>query len=149
MVYFAKWKVWVIGIVLVAGVIFALPNLFSRETVEQWPSFLPRQQINLGLDLQGGSHMLLEVDVASVVREQLTSVVDSVRAALRKENIGYTDLGTAGNSVVLKLRDPTQIETARPTASSPTSSDRTTCTSSLMAARSPGSVPTTRVMSRA
>ncbi len=113
MIYFARWKIALIAVVLVAGVVYALPNLFSRETVEQWPRWMPRQQVNLGLDLQGGSHLLLEVDVDSVIREQLESTVDAVRAALRGAGIGYTQLGVEGNSVVVKLRDTAAIETAR------------------------------------
>jgi len=114
MIHFARWKVALIVLVLVAGVVFALPNLFSRQTVDQWPGWLPHSQVSLGLDLQGGSHLLLEVDVNSVIREHLNSTVDGVRAALRGASIGYTDLGIEGNSVILRLRDPSAAEAARP-----------------------------------
>ena len=56
------------ALVVAACIVFLLPNFFPRASVEKWPSWLPNQQINLCLDLQGGSHLLLEVDVDSVIR---------------------------------------------------------------------------------
>jgi protein-export membrane protein SecD len=114
MMYFARWKVTLILAVLVLGCIFALPNLLPLRIVERIPPWLPHQRISLGLDLQGGSHLLLAADIDSVVRERLTTVVDAIRSELRKANIGYTELGIEGKSVKLKLRDPSAIETARP-----------------------------------
>ncbi len=113
MMQFQKWKVLLIVGILAVGTYLALPNLFSREELAKLPSWIPQGQITLGLDLQGGSHLLLEVGVDNVIKEQLNGVVDGVRSALRKANIGYTDLAVAGNSVTLKLRDPAQIEDAR------------------------------------
>src|SRR5207247_4410572 len=65
------------------------------------------------LVLQGGSHLLLAADINSVVHERLTTVVDAVRSELRKANIGYMGLDIEGNSVKLKLRDSSAIESAR------------------------------------
>src|SRR3972149_6163420 len=114
MVYFAKWKIVLILAVLAVGVVFSAPNLIDRETAESLPGWLPRQQVNLGLDLQGGSHLLLEVEVDEVLREQLTAVVDGVRIELRKADIGYTDLGIESNAVVFTRRAPTSAAAARP-----------------------------------
>ncbi len=114
MMYFARWKVTLILAVVVLGCIFALPNLLPLRIDERIPSWLPHQRISLGLDLQGGSHLLLAADIDSVVRERLTGVVDGIRSELRKANIGYTGLGIEGKSVKLKLRDASAIETARP-----------------------------------
>jgi protein-export membrane protein SecD len=113
MMQFQKWKVTLIVAILAIGTYLALPNLFSRDELAGFPSWLPKQQVTLGLDLQGGSHLLLEVGVDVVIKEQLNSVVDGVRSSLRKANIGYTDLAASGNAVTLKLRDPAQIEDAR------------------------------------
>lgn len=108
MLNFPPWKIAAILGVCLLGLIVCVPNLFSRETVDSWPSFLPRQQINLGLDLQGGSHLLLEVDSAAVVRDRMESMVDEVRAALRGDGdtIGYRNLGVQGDHVVFDLREP-------------------------------------------
>jgi protein-export membrane protein SecD len=113
MLNFQPWKITVIVLTLLVGVVAALPNLFTREQLAAMPGWMPKQQVTLGLDLQGGSHLLLEVDVKAVIEEQLNGVVDSVRTAFRKANIGYSNLGVSGNSVTLKLRDTGQTEDAR------------------------------------
>ncbi len=77
------------------------------------PSWLPHKQVSLGLDLRGGSYLLLEVDVAAAERDRLNSVEESVRNALRDAKIGYTGLSNQGNAVVFTIRDPAQIATAR------------------------------------
>src|SRR6266550_4342222 len=61
MMHMAPWKIWTILVICVLGVIYAAPNFLTREQAAQLPAWLPHQQINLGLDLQGGSHLLLEV----------------------------------------------------------------------------------------
>ena len=114
MMYFARWKVILILAVLVLGCIFALPNLLPSRIDDRIPGFLPHLRISLGLDLQGGSHLLLQADMESVVRERLAGVVDGFRTELRKANIGYTGLGIDGHAVKLTLRDKNDIEKARP-----------------------------------
>ena len=68
MLRFPKWKIAFIAAVCALGVLFALPNLFSRGA-EGLPGWLADRQINLGLDLQGGSHLLLEVDIGEPAEE--------------------------------------------------------------------------------
>ena len=113
MIHISRGQLIAIFGVILAGLLFAAPNLFSRDTLEKLPSWLPHQQVNLGLDLRGGSHLLLEVDVEGVFQEQLTGFVDSVRVELRRARIGYTGLGLEGNSVVFSLRDVADVERAR------------------------------------
>lgn len=113
MVHLAKWKIILILGISLAGIILAAPNLLSREAAEALPSWLPNRQINLGLDLQGGSHLLLEVNTKAVVDEELNALVDAVRNALRKERIFYTGLGVKGSKVVFQLRDPAETERVR------------------------------------
>ena len=79
MVYFAKWKIVFILVVCVLGFAFSTPNFLNQKTTESLPTWLPHKQVSLGLDLQGGSHLLLEVDVNTVIKEQLESLVDSMR----------------------------------------------------------------------
>jgi preprotein translocase subunit SecD len=71
------------------------------------------RKITLGLDLQGGSHLLLEVDVKTVITERINNMIDSARTVLRTERIGYTNLGTQGDSVVVTLRDAADAEKSR------------------------------------
>jgi preprotein translocase subunit SecD len=113
MMQFQTWKVALIAAILAIGTLLAVPNLIPRADLEGLPSWLPKGQITLGLDLQGGSHLLLEVGVDVVIKEQLNGVLDGVRSSLRKASIGYTELAVSGNAVTLKLRDPAQYETAR------------------------------------
>jgi protein-export membrane protein SecD len=113
MLHFSKWKILLTVAVLLLGTIYAMPNLFTEEQLSRLPSWVPHQRVSLGLDLQGGSHLLLEADVDSIVRERLDSIVDSVRIELRKANIGYTDLGVDGDRVTVHLRDTNQIDQAR------------------------------------
>src|SRR5436305_685042 len=68
MLHFQTWKIVVIVVVCAFGVIFSLPNLFSAETLDKLPGFVPKQQVNLGLDLRGGSHLLLEVDFGAALK---------------------------------------------------------------------------------
>ena len=111
MLYFARWKVAAILGVILLGVLLALPNLFPRSAI---PSWLPARQISLGLDLRGGSYLLLEVDLNAVVRERLESLADAARTRLRTANVGYTNLSAQPEQrqLSLRLRDPGQAEAA-------------------------------------
>src|SRR3954447_6928917 len=113
MLYFANWKVILICAVCAAGVVLSIPNLFTEQQIAGLPSWVPRKQVALGLDLRGGSYLLLEVDVAAAERERLNSVEETVRNALRDAKLGYTGLANQGNSVTFTIRDPAQIATAR------------------------------------
>src|ERR1700736_3592318 len=98
MLYFASWKVTLICAVCALGVLLSLPNLFSPSVIARLPSFVPHKQVALGLDLRGGSYLLLQVDVAAAQRERLNSLTHSVRNALRDANIGYTALEREGEA---------------------------------------------------
>ncbi|HJM93825.1 MAG: protein translocase subunit SecD [Alphaproteobacteria bacterium] len=112
MLYFAPWKVALVAILCVLGLAFTVPNFVSEKTAEGLPDWLPHKQVNLGLDLQGGSHLLLEVEAAVVVEERLAALVDSVRPALRSKRIGYRALGQQDNAVTVTIRKPEQLEQA-------------------------------------
>ena len=113
MIYFGKWKLTIIALVCLFGVAFSAPNFVSRDTAEAIPSWLPNQQISLGLDLQGGSHLLLEVDIQAVVKERLESLVNAIRDELRKARILYTGLGTKGNTVSVTIKSLDRLDEAR------------------------------------
>ncbi|MBT3332273.1 MAG: protein translocase subunit SecD [Rhodospirillaceae bacterium] len=112
MLYFAPWKATLIAVLCVLGLVFTAPNFVSKQTAEGLPDWLPHKQVNLGLDLQGGSHLLLEVEASVVVQERLNALVDSVRPALRGKRIGYRDLGLRNDAVVVTIRKPEQLELA-------------------------------------
>ncbi len=116
MLYFAPWKVTVVAILCLAGVVFTIPNFLSERTALSLPDWLPHKQVNLGLDLQGGSHLLLEVEADVVVQERLVALEQSIRQSLRptksRKRIGYRELGVRGGAVMLTIRNPEQIDLA-------------------------------------
>jgi protein-export membrane protein SecD len=113
MLYFQTWKLVLILGVCLLGVVFAIPNAFAPETVEAWPRFVPKKQISLGLDLRGGSHLLLEVDMGAVEKERLAGLVDEMRTQLNAAKIGYTDLRSDGTRVVFNVRDLDRVKDVR------------------------------------
>jgi len=104
MLYFTRWKAT--GIILTALLVClcAVPNFFSDATVKTWPTWAQRHLV-LGLDLQGGSHILLEVDSNAVRKEKLEQTRDDVRRVLRDARVGYTGLAVRGNSVEVRIRE--------------------------------------------
>src|SRR5690606_41614553 len=85
-----------------------VPNFFPHEEVEKWPSWLPTKQVNLGLDLQGGAHLLFEVDADAVIQQRLEAVLDDVRNVLRPRDgsrIGYSRLRIENDAVIFDLTD--------------------------------------------
>jgi preprotein translocase subunit SecD len=112
MLRFPAWKVALILGMCALGALLSLPNLFPREQMQRLPDWLPHDQINLGLDLQGGSHLLLEVDLRAVVEERLNTLVDDVRGLLRPARIGYRELGMRGDAVIFTLTDPATADQA-------------------------------------
>jgi len=112
MLHIEKWKVVFILALTVLGILYAAPNVMSLQTktwlTENVPSWMPSSTVNLGLDLQGGSHLLLEADTKVVVSDRLDSMVDAARTEMRKQDIGYVDLGTTRDGLTFKLRNPAQ-----------------------------------------
>ena len=83
------------------GIFFAIPNMLSDTSkLPQW-----WQPVNLGLDLQGGSNLLLEVKMDDVVKERMSTIEDSVRQALREDKIRYQNLKAGADSVKVKIEN--------------------------------------------
>ena len=114
MLYFARWKIVVILAICLLGLIYASPNFWRPGNVESdLPSWIPYKTVNLGLDLQGGAHLLIEVQTSAVLKERLEAIEDNVRRSLRDVRIGYRGLGVRGNAVVFSVRDVRDSESAR------------------------------------
>jgi len=113
MVQFPKWQVFLVLAVLLVGIALASPNLIQRNTAESLPGWLPNKQVHLGLDLQGGSYLLLEVGLNEVFEDRRENLVDAIRGNFRRAKIGYTNLGTFGQSVGFDLRDAASLDSAR------------------------------------
>ena len=106
MIHFARWKILMIFIICTLGILLAVPNLFTKEELAKFPDWVPKAKLNLGLDLRGGSHLLLEVDLKSVFRERMNNLVQSMRTELRRERIGYTRIGVLGDTARVTIRTP-------------------------------------------
>jgi SecD/SecF fusion protein len=111
--YFSRWKVLSIIALIVVGVIIAIPNLMSRETLAKLPSWLPTRQVNLGLDLRGGSYLLLQIDMSQLDKERLDNTLDEARAILRTQKIYFTNADVEGSTIKITLKDPEQTKAAQ------------------------------------
>jgi SecD/SecF fusion protein len=112
MVKLARWKVVLVALAAVFGILFTLPNLLPAPVRDSLPGFAPKQTLNLGLDLQGGSYLLLEVDTNALRNERLTNMVEDVRTTLTNEHIDFSGLGQAGGVVSVRVNDPGQLSAA-------------------------------------
>jgi preprotein translocase subunit SecD len=114
MLEFPRWKVWLVTIVVALGVLFSLPSLIAgTQLAGRWPAWLPNYKISLGLDLAGGSHLLLEADARDALKQRLQSMEDSVSTELRRDpRIDVGDISTAGGRLSFMVRDPTQVDSA-------------------------------------
>jgi len=114
MLDFPTWKkIWLWALTLVAA-LAAIPSIASVAGLG-WPSFLPAPRVNLGLDLAGGSHIMLEADPAQVRSQRLESMEESVRAALGRAEprIRIGDISSRNGRLSFLLDDPSQVDAAR------------------------------------
>ena len=114
MLEFPKWKVWLIGLVIAAGVLLSIPSLLAGTPYSNaWPRWLPQYKISLGLDLAGGSHLLLEADANDALKQRLAGKEDEVSTELRRDpQIDIGDISTAGGRLSFMVRDPTKVDAA-------------------------------------
>jgi preprotein translocase subunit SecD len=110
MLYFTRWKALAIILTALVVCLCAVPNFFPESQVKTWPVWAQRHLV-LGLDLQGGSHILLEVDSNSVKKDKLDQVRDDARRTLRDAKIGYTGLAAKTDAVEVRVKD-TDLATA-------------------------------------
>mgnify|MGYP000846665776 CR=1 FL=1 len=109
MLHVEKWKIYLTILLCILGVAYAVPNMLSAER-QAWlqtslPGWLPNKTINLGLDLQGGSHLLLQVNIKPVLVERMEAMVESARSDMRREKIGFSDIGATDNGITFRLKD--------------------------------------------
>ena len=111
MIYFSNIKISSILLVIFIALMFAIPNFFSKDQLNSFPSFIPKQQVNLGLDLQGGSHLLLEVDTVEIIKERLENLNSDVRRVLKKNNIQYSNFKNTDDNLKFVVEEfPTEIQ---------------------------------------
>src|SRR6201996_9787550 len=108
----SRGKVILVPIAVLCGVLFTLPNLLPQKTLDSLPSWAPKQKLNLGLDLQGGSSLLLEVDTASLKTERLNSLLEDVRNSLTQASVVYDGLRQQGDSVIVHITNAAELDKA-------------------------------------
>ena len=113
MLYFSRWKTFAIWAVVLLGVIFTIPNLLSQQTRDALPDWVPKRPMTLGLDLQGGSHILLAVDQKDLIAERLQATRDDIRTLLRDAKIGYTGLSGTDRTVQVRISEANEVEKAK------------------------------------
>jgi len=109
MLALSRWKVTLVLASLLFGLIFTLPNLVPPGSL---PSWAPQQRLNLGLDLQGGSYLLLEVNTDALNTERLTNLTEDVRTRLRAAQIDFSGLAVHGGVIDVHISDPAKLQPA-------------------------------------
>ena len=111
MLYFDRWKVFLIAAISLCGVLFTLPNLFTASQLQNLPSWM-QLRMPLGLDLQGGSYLLLQMNAGELRQDWLETISGDVRQTLRQEKIGYAGLSNTREEVRVTIRKPEDVENA-------------------------------------
>lgn len=106
--FISRWKMAAYVIVLLIGCLIAAPNLLSPQQLAQLPHWFPKNQMTLGLDLKGGSHIVLEIDGAALRKERLESLLDNVRRTLREARIPSLRVAIENGAVTIKGVDGTK-----------------------------------------
>ncbi len=104
----SKWLVVLYSLIVAIGLVILVPNFFPQKQLEAMPSWFPKRQITLGLDLRGGSYLVLEVDAAALKKDRLRALLDDARSKLRAERIQPQSIRQAGDAVVVTVPDADQ-----------------------------------------
>jgi len=115
MLDFSRTRIWMLNIIVILGVLLAIPSLMPKSQLGAIPDFLPKETINLGLDLAGGSHLLLEANPDELRKARLDTLEDSVRSAMRRAEprIAISDVARTGGNFSFTVDDASQIDAAR------------------------------------
>lgn len=117
MIYMSRWKAILTIIVCVLSLAYCMPNIIGPEgrawLMQNMPSWMPNKTVNLGLDLRGGSHLQLQVDVDSVIRARAEDLVNQARPDLRAEKIGYTKITSIPGGMRITLKDGEDVNKVR------------------------------------
>lgn len=112
MIQLSRWKVILVALAVVFGLVFAMPNLLSPAQRDALPGWVPKNTLNLGLDLQGGSYLLFEVDLAALRRDRVTNLIEDVRVTLREQGIVIDGIAREDAGAVVTISDPARYDAA-------------------------------------
>lgn len=113
MLTFPRWKITLILLVLGIGILCAVPSFLPERITSTWPGFA-QVRVNLGLDLSGGSHLLLEASTDDVTKTRLTNMEDQIRTELRRGDprIAIGDISRRDGKLSFMVRNPAQVDAA-------------------------------------
>jgi len=112
MLHFSKAKILFISLICLASIIYATPSMLIGSGESFVQKILPQQKVNLGLDLRGGSQLMLEVDFDYYVKEQLTNLRDEIKNSFRDESVRVVP-ELAGSKIIFTLTDEEQKKLAK------------------------------------
>jgi len=112
MLHFTRLKQIAISLSVVLGIVLVIPSFFAKETVAAWPWFMPRAQINLGLDLRGGAHLLLSMETAEVRKDWLDTLREDARKRLREAKIAVAGIGIVNNALQVRVSNVDDTDAA-------------------------------------
>ena len=112
MMTLSRWKFIVVAAAVLFGLLFTLPNVLPAGVRDSIPGFLPRKTLNLGLDLQGGSYLLLEVDTAVLLKEKVANLGDDVKKIMTEEAIPIAGVSLQRQGARLQLVNPGDTDKA-------------------------------------
>ena len=110
--FYSPWKIAAHAALILTGVSLVIPNFLSRQQLDLLPNWLPKQQVTLGLDLRGGSHLLLEVDRAALIRSREEALADAIAQALKDAGVQGSEVAVAEGAVVSTIRNSERMEDA-------------------------------------
>ncbi|MGN6374522.1 MAG: protein translocase subunit SecD [Sphingomonas sp.] len=112
MLDFPRWKITSIVVLLAALAALAIPSFFPETTTAKWPI---HNRVNLGLDLAGGSYLLLEADTADLAKSRLSQMRDQVAQEMRTgtPRIAIGDVSVRNGQLSFMVRDVSQVDAAR------------------------------------
>lgn len=112
MLSLSRWKIVLVTLSVIFGIVFTLPNLLPQKTLDALPGWVPKQKLNLGLDLQGGSYLLYEVDTNALRAERVGNLVEDARNSLRTAGIPFSGLAESNGAVVVRIDDASKVNAA-------------------------------------
>jgi preprotein translocase subunit SecD len=140
MLRLSRWKVILVVLAVLFGVVFTLPNVLPQKTLDSLPGWVPNKKLNLGLDLQGGSSLLLEVDTKALKAERITNILEDVRNNLGNENIPYDNLHQQGDAVLVHVMNAADMDKAYQALAKLSQPIQNTAVRDLLVTSQPGQV---------
>lgn len=113
MIHLSRWKVILLALSVLFGIVFTVPNFLTQAQRDALPGWVPKSTLNLGLDLQGGSYLLLEVDVPAMRAARLNNLAEDARTVLGEANVSVSTINRQSDGVIITLSNPAQMELAQ------------------------------------